>query len=120
MFVIKRVHLMIISRYCLVRFPWPALGCCRANAGDGSWGSQQNPRRAGAERRTHVSELTAAGNRTRGRPSRALPNGGEPLSDPRAGPVRPCRLPVRALGEYVPGGRVDAMRTSEAVECAFR
>ena len=25
-------------------------------------------------------------------------------------PDPPSRLPVRALGEYVPGGRVDAMR----------
>ena len=25
-------------------------------------------------------------------------------------PEPPSRLPVRALGEYVPGGRVDAMR----------
>ena len=25
-------------------------------------------------------------------------------------PESPQRLPVRALGEYVPGGRVDAMR----------
>ena len=25
-------------------------------------------------------------------------------------PAAPSRLPVRTLGEYVPGGRVDAMR----------
>ena len=29
---------------------------------------------------------------------------------PAAPPESPPRLPVRALGEYVPGGRVDAMR----------
>ena len=29
---------------------------------------------------------------------------------PATPPESPPRLPVRALGEYVPGGRVDAMR----------
>ena len=29
---------------------------------------------------------------------------------PATPPGAPRRLPVRALGEYVPGGRVDAMR----------
>ena len=29
---------------------------------------------------------------------------------PATPPEPPPRLPVRALGEYVPGGRVDAMR----------
>ncbi len=29
---------------------------------------------------------------------------------PATPPEPPSRLPVRALGEYVPGGRLDAMR----------
>ena len=43
---------------------------------------------------------------------RDIGNASEPARGtlPATPPDSPPRLPVRALGEYVPGGRVDAMR----------
>ena len=43
---------------------------------------------------------------------RDIGNASEPArrTMPATPPGAPRRLPVRALGEYVPGGRVDAMR----------
>jgi hypothetical protein len=43
---------------------------------------------------------------------RNIGNASEPArrTMPATPPDSPPRLPVRALGEYVPGGRVDAMR----------
>jgi hypothetical protein len=43
---------------------------------------------------------------------RDIGNASEPArrTVPATPPEPPPRLPVRALGEYVPGGRVDAMR----------
>ena len=43
---------------------------------------------------------------------RDIGNASEPArrTMPATPPDSPPRLPVRALGEYVPGGRVDAMR----------
>ena len=43
---------------------------------------------------------------------RDIANASEPArrTMPSTLPEPPPRLPVRALGEYVPGGRVDAMR----------
>ena len=44
--------------------------------------------------------------------TRTVGNASEPArrTVPVTPPEPPSRLPVRALGEYVPGGRVDAMR----------
>ena len=43
---------------------------------------------------------------------RDISNASEPArrTMPATLPDQPPRLPVRALGEYVPGGRLDAMR----------
>ena len=44
--------------------------------------------------------------------TRTVGNASEPArrTVPVTPPEPPSRLPVRALGEYVPGGRLDAMR----------
>ena len=58
-------------------------------------------------RRMLAAELSTA---TVGR--RNIGNASQPArrTRPATPPESPPRLPVRALGEYVPGGRVDAMR----------